>query len=101
MQTFFCRLNPPRPTFAGDMTAEERELMRSHADYWKRAMSEGRIVAFGLVADPAGPYGVGIVQFDDEDAVRAFTAADPVITSNRGFRYDVLPMPFGVEHPRA
>ena len=101
MLTFFCRLNPPRPSFAMDMSPEEAELMQEHAEHWRGAMGRGEVVAFGLVADPNGPFGIGILQTDDEAAARTFTDADPVIRSGRGFRYDVLPMPFGVVHPGA
>ena len=45
-------------------------------------------------------FGVGLVQFDDDRAVQEFTANDPTIQSNRGFRWEVLPMPFGVVYPR-
>lgn len=101
MLTFFCRLNPPRPTFALDMTADEGELMRRHAVHWREAMGRGQVVAFGLVGDPKGPFGIGIVQVEDEAAARAFTDADPVVASGRGFHYDILPMPYGVVHPGA
>jgi hypothetical protein len=35
---FLCRLLPPRPTFAQDMTAEEATVMRDHAAYWADCM---------------------------------------------------------------
>ncbi len=95
MATFFCKLNSPRPQFAFEMTAEETALMQEHAAYWQRWKTTGRVKAFGLVADRSGPYGIGIVEFDDEPALQAFVTADPVIVANRGFRYDVFPMPFG------
>ena len=94
--TFFCRLNPPRPTFVRDMTAEEAGLMQAHAVHWKEWMERGHVVAFGLVADPAGPFGIGIVEFTAEDEARAFTDADPVMVARQGFSYDILPMPRGV-----
>jgi len=97
---FFCKLHPPRPSFLADMTPDERTIMSSHADYWKLWMAQGHVVAFGVVGDPAGVFGVGIVQFDDDRAVQEFTANDPTIQSNRGFRWEVLPMPFGVVYPR-
>ena len=92
---FFCKLHPPRPTFAHDMTDVERQLMQAHADYWQEWMSKGNVVTFGLVGDPAGPYGVGVVQFDGPDAARAFADGDPTITAGVGFRLDVHPMPLG------
>ena len=98
MATFFCKLLPPRPTFAFDMTDEERTLMQRHAEYWKGAVDRGQVVAFGLVGDQAGPFGIGIVELEDEPAVRRYTNEDPVIAADRGFRYDILPMPFGVIH---
>lgn len=98
MPTFFCKLLPPRPTFALDMTDDERALMQAHAEYWKQAIESGHALVFGLVGDPAGPFGVGIVELDDERAVRRYTDDDPVVLSKRGFRYEILPMPFGTTH---
>ena len=98
MATFFCKLLPPRPTFALEMNDEERALMQRHAEYWKGAVDRGQVVAFGLVGDPAGPFGIGIVELEDEAAVRRYTNDDPVIAADRGFRYDISPMPFGVIH---
>jgi hypothetical protein len=31
---FVLKLTPPRPTFAEDMTEEERTIMMQHAAYW-------------------------------------------------------------------
>ena len=101
MAAFFCKLHPPRQSFAADMTADEGALMASHAEYWKQWMAQGRVVAFGLVGDPAGPYGVGIVEFEDDEALREFTSNDPTIRANLGFRWEVLPMPFGVAYPQS
>lgn len=94
--TFFCRLNPPRPTFALDLSPEEAALMEAHASHWRDWMARGHVVAFGLVGDPHGPFGIGIVEFAAEQDARAFTDTDPVIVANRGFTYDVLAMPRGV-----
>ena len=98
MATFFCKLLPPRPTFALDMKDDERALMEAHAEYWKGWLDKGHAIVFGLVGDPAGPYGMGIVELEDERAVQRYTNDDPVIVANRGFRYEILPMPFGVIH---
>src|ERR1051326_3437099 len=45
---YLCRLIPPRPTFAAEMTADE-----------------GQAIPFGPVMDPQGPWGVGIVSVRD------------------------------------
>ena len=95
MIAFFCKLVPPRPTFAGDMTEHEVKLMQDHARYWTAGIEKGHVLVFGLVGDPDGAYGIGIVEFADETAARAFTADDPVIRARAGFRYDIHPMPLG------
>src|SRR5215210_7376278 len=93
---FFCRLNPPRPSFANDMSHEERELMGAHFAYWTPLLEDGRVLVFGLVDDPTGPWGATIVNVDDEEAARALTDDDPVIRAGEGFHYDVFPMPNAV-----
>ena len=98
MSTFFCKLLPPRPTFALDMTDEERALMQAHGEYWKRSVERGDAIVFALVADPVAPYGIRIIELEDELAVRRFADGDPVIVANRGFRYEILTMPFGATH---
>jgi hypothetical protein len=35
MSTFVFRLKAPRPTFALDMSDEEREIMARHAEHWR------------------------------------------------------------------
>lgn len=89
---FLCRLIAPRPTFAFDMTPEEAALMAEHGAHLRKHMEAGSVVAFGPVGDPAGPWGMALVRAADEAGVRAITAADPTIRSERGFRYEVLPM---------
>ena len=69
-----------------------RALMQAHAAYWMGWMAKGKIIVFGPVADPAGPWGLGVVRAADEAEMRAFEQNDPVILANCGFRYEVLPM---------
>jgi uncharacterized protein YndB with AHSA1/START domain/uncharacterized protein YciI len=89
---YFCRLIPPRPTFAIDMNAEEAETMRAHAGYWRTLLEKGDVVVFGPVGDPKGPWGLGVVKAANEAAINAFRDGDPAIRSGRGFRYEILPM---------
>ena len=65
MTYFLYKLTPPRPTFPGDMTPAEGILMREHVGYWAGLMKQGRVLAFGPVADPKGSYGIGIIQLED------------------------------------
>lgn len=89
---FLCRLLPPRPSFPFDMNDAERAVMQEHVVYWTGKMEAGSAVVFGPVADPKGPWGLGVIRAKDEAEVREFEAGDPAIRSNLGFRYEVLPM---------
>jgi uncharacterized protein YciI len=99
MMTFFCKLLPPRPTFTLDISEAELKLMQEHAVYWRGLMAKGLVVAFGMVADAAGAYGVGIVEVESEADVQRLTANDPTIRSGQGFRFAIHPMPRGAVHP--
>jgi uncharacterized protein YndB with AHSA1/START domain len=90
---FLFKLHAPRPSFMLDMTAEERALMQSHVAYWTGKMAEGKILAFGPVADPAGGWGMGLMRVSGAEEVDGLTANDPVMLAAGGFRYEVLPMP--------
>jgi len=92
MPFFVCRLIPPRPSFAFDMTEAERELMGRHGAYLRHWAEEGSAVLFGPVADPKGPWGLGIFEVADEVRIQAITADDPVIRADGGFSYEILPI---------
>jgi uncharacterized protein len=81
MSTFVFRLKAPRPTFAIDMTDEERGIMGRHAAYWQPFIDSGQMVIFGPVLDATGSWGLGVVEADNEDELRAFAAGDPVVTT--------------------
>ena len=66
--------------------------MAAHADYLRDKLDEGAVIMFGPVADPAGPWGLGIVRAKDEAEARTLTDADPTVRSRLGFRYEILPM---------
>ena len=93
MPYFLSRLTPPRPQFGQDMTVEEAEVMRAHADYWLPHVGAGLVIAMGPVADPAGTWGVAIVNAPSLAWLEREQAGDPAIQSGRGFRYDNFPMP--------
>ena len=82
--TFVFRLIPPRPTFALDLSDEEREVMDRHAAHWQPLIDSGQMVFFGPVLDETGSWGLGIVEAEDEDELRAFAASDPVVTTGTG-----------------
>jgi uncharacterized protein len=86
---FALKLIPPRPTFAQDMTDEERAVMGAHLQYWNGLMEKGTAIVFGPVLDPAGIYGFGIISVDAETEVAEITKNDPASAINR---YESYPM---------
>jgi uncharacterized protein YndB with AHSA1/START domain len=90
---FLMRLLPPRPGFMQTITPEEIELMKSHGQYWRGKLVEGKIIVFGPVADPAEGWGMGVLRVRNLDEAAALTAQDPVMLNGAGFRYEHLPMP--------
>jgi len=63
------------------MSDEEREMMSRHAAYWHSYIDSGQMVVFGPVLDDTGSWGLGVIEAEDEDELRAFAARDPVVTS--------------------
>ena len=84
MATFVFRLINPRPTFAQDMTDQERDVMARHAAHWQPYLDSGQMVVFGPVLDGTGSWGLGVVEADDEQELRSFAAKDPVVTTGTG-----------------
>jgi uncharacterized protein len=96
--TFVFRLQAPRPDFALDMSDEEREIMGRHAAHWRPYIESGQMVVFGPVLDDTGSFGLGVIEAEDEDELRAFAAADPVVTTGTA-RIMVGRMPAGFVRP--
>jgi uncharacterized protein YciI len=81
MATFVFRLKASRPNFALDMSDEERAIMGRHAAHWQPLVDAGAMVAFGPILDGTGSWGLGVVEADDEDEIRALAADDPAVTT--------------------
>src|SRR5690349_18558564 len=81
MATFVFRLIAPRPTFALDMSDEEKAIMGRHGAYWQAHIDSGDMVVFGPVLGESGSWGLGVIEADDEEQLRAFAAGDPAVTS--------------------
>ena len=82
MASYFAyRLVPPRASFAADMSEAEAAVMGEHAGYWQKLLERGTAVVFGPVADPAGTWGLAVVEAESEDAVRALAEGDPAVRS--------------------
>jgi uncharacterized protein YciI len=86
---FALKLVPCRPTFAQDMSDEERAVMMQHVAYFKDLMDKGMVIVYGPVMDPKGVYGLGVVEVDDEAQVQDIIANDPASQINT---YEYYPM---------
>ena len=67
---FLYRLLPPRRTFAQDMSSAEADVMQRHVAYWQDLLNRDVALAFGPVLDPKDPWGLGLLDLDDEQAAR-------------------------------
>jgi uncharacterized protein len=99
MPTFVLRLKAPRPNFALDMTDEEREIMGRHAAHWQPFIDSGQMVVFGPVLHATGSWGLAVVEADDEDELRSFAAADPVVVTQTA-EFEIGTMLAGYVRPR-
>jgi uncharacterized protein YciI len=63
------------------MTDEEWEIMGRHAAHWQPLIDSGQMVVFGPVLDETGSWGLAVVEFENEDELRALAAEDPVVTT--------------------
>jgi uncharacterized protein len=93
-QQFFVKLIPRRATFAQDMTDAERAIMQQHIEYWTGLMQKQIVVVFGPVMDPAGVYGMGVVETESEESLNALLDADPAKAIN-----DFAYCPMRAVHP--
>ncbi|MDL5156762.1 YciI family protein [Actinomycetospora termitidis] len=73
------RLIAPRPTFAQDMTEHEAAVMGEHAAYWHDLVDRGTAVLFGPVADPAGFWGLAVVETGSDDEAVRVRDGDPAV----------------------
>lgn len=82
MSHFAYRLVPPRPAFGpGAMDDHESAVMQEHIAYWAPLVEQGTALVYGPVLDPAGTFGLAVVEADSEAAVEAIRDGDPAVTS--------------------
>jgi len=91
LKLFVFKLIPPRPTFAEDMTEQERKVMQEHVARWKDLSDRGIAIVFGPVLDPKGVWGVAIVEVADEADARALASNDPTVKGGVG-TIEIYPM---------
>ncbi|HZA78500.1 MAG TPA: YciI family protein [Acidimicrobiales bacterium] len=95
MSHYLYKLIPPRPTFDQDMTDAEASVMGQHVAYWQDLTEKGTAIVFGPVADPAGAWGLAVVEAEAEHDVHALGVGDPAVASELA-RFEVCAMPGAV-----
>jgi uncharacterized protein len=96
MNLYFLKLIGPRPDFAATMTEREEQVMQEHGAYLKGYVDKGTVIVMGPVLDPAGAWGMAVVEAGSADEVRSIIANDPTVLSGLGFRWEIYPMPRAV-----
>jgi uncharacterized protein YciI len=92
MTWYLYKLIPPRPDFASTMSATEREAMKAHVGYWSGHMNAGQVMIFTPVADPAGDWGMAVVNAESIDDARSLGDTDPAVLAGVA-RYEVFELP--------
>ena len=90
-QHFYAKLIAPRPTFASDITEQERVLMAQHGAYCQQQFEAGKLLMFGPVMAPEGAFGVGILEVADEAEARQVFENDPSVIAGMN-RFEIYPM---------
>ena len=93
-QHFYVKLIPPRPTFPVDMTADERTTMQKHVEYTTELFAQGKVLIFGPVLDPDGPFGMAVFEVDDESEAHLLMNNDPSVLTGLN-RFTVTRMKVG------
>jgi uncharacterized protein YciI len=91
-QHFLYRLIPPRPTFDKDMNDEEAATMGEHVAYWQALVERGTAIVFGPVGDPAGVWGLAVLEVASEEEMRTIAGGDPAVTAGVA-TFEIHPMP--------
>jgi len=90
------KIVPPRSTFHADISESENAKMREHFGYWSDLTQKRMAITFGPVFDPAGVFGMGVLETETEDEARALAAADPAVVAGV-VRSVIIPMRLGGE----
>lgn len=81
MAEFLGIFRPTRPTFPGDGTPDEFEIIGRHFNYMKQGVSEGWITLVGRTQEAEDPMGLVIFEAPSEGAARAALEIDPAVVA--------------------
>lgn len=92
---FLLRLHPPRPDFPTTMTPAEGALMAQHGVYLRKLLAKGKLLLAGPVFDPAGAFGIAILEVENAQEALDIVANDPTVIAGMN-TCDAVPMNAGI-----
>lgn len=81
----------PRADFRETMTPAEGAVMQEHLAYWQSLADKGTAIVVGPVADPAGAWGMAVIDVASAEEADAVLVADPVAVHGLG-PVELVPM---------
>ncbi|MQY29734.1 YciI family protein [Nocardia aurantia] len=91
MAYFVLKFVPHRPDFPADLSDAESSVMNEHFAYWQKRLKDGVAVVYGPVGDPAGVWGLAVVEVGAHADALALRDGDPVVAGGLGVT-EVYPM---------
>jgi len=79
--SFLVVLRPVREEMPFEPTEAESRIVGEHYDYLVELRDAGKLVVAGPSVVRGDTIGIGVLDVDDEDEVRAIVAADPAVSS--------------------
>lgn len=77
------------------MTPAEGALMAQHGAYLNDLLEKGKLIVAGPVFDPAGAFGIAILEVESAEEAQQITAHDPTVLAGLN-TCDAVPMNAGV-----
>jgi uncharacterized protein len=90
-QHYFFKLIPPRTTFPGDITEEEKRLMGEHGRYFDTNFAAGKVLLYGPVMASGGTFGLAVLEVETEAEARQFGEGDPSVKAGLN-KFEIAPM---------
>lgn len=78
---FFYKLVAPRPDFHVTMDEKEQNAMNAHMMYWAELFNRGKVAVYGPVFDPAGVFGMAVLEVNEANEANSIKDNDPAVTS--------------------
>ncbi len=80
MPEYIYLIHPFRHEFFENPTPLEEQVMETHYEYLKQAVSDGKVLLAGPCLDET--FGVVVIRAENDEAARIFMLNDPSVRSN-------------------